>query len=73
VRYLVKEGVYRMPKDDVAITTASPCKKREGFSTWKGKSQRIAEKGGRVYVYVGISIKNYCLYHSISCSLGSPH
>jgi hypothetical protein len=55
VRYLVKESVYLMPKDDVAITTASPCKKREGFSTWEGKSQGIAEKGGRVYV--GISIK----------------
>jgi hypothetical protein len=27
----------------------SLCKKREGFSTWKGKSQRIAEWGRWVY------------------------
>jgi hypothetical protein len=32
----------------------SSFKKREGFSCWKGKSPRIAEWGG--WVYVGISI-----------------
>jgi hypothetical protein len=24
----------------------SPCKKREGFSTWKGRSRRLSEWGG---------------------------
>jgi hypothetical protein len=59
---LYEEGVYRVPIASDRIgremiepsqkrrgtpkAWGSPCKKTEGISTWKGRSQRIAEWGG---------------------------
>jgi hypothetical protein len=55
--YLVEEALYQVPIALVVMMEpslqchgtpkawGSPCKKREGFSVWKGKSPRIAEKG----------------------------